>query len=100
MLDYTQKSMKPRRDLFGYLHIILSIAVMAMAVLTFLDVTRYRVLFPAVFLTAGLLDLFEAAGTFRVSVRGKKRWGSILLDLLAAAVLFALAGVSLIAVYR
>ncbi len=91
MYRMQQKSTGRQLDI---LHIVLSAAVIVMAVIAFLNPGENKMLFPFIFFFASAIRLGSVVITMRSEEHGRRLKGQDMIDLLIGAVLLILAIVS------
>ena len=100
---YGQEKRKSPRNLtlmIDWLHIIIGILIVVMAVVAFLNPEGYMMLFPLIFLLAAVLNLVNGLYRFRQSGREKRKKAAAIGQIVIAAVLTGIAVVSAISIWR
>ena len=80
-------------------HLILGIAIVILAVLSFINPEGNHMLFPLVFLLAALLNAVNGIFELKTRGRAKKKFGASILQLALAAGLMVLGIVSAISIW-
>lgn len=80
-------------------HLVLGIAIVILAVLSFINPEGNHMLFPLVFLLAALLNGINGIFEFKTHGRDKKKFGASLLQLALAAGLTVLGVLSAISIW-
>ena len=100
---YSQPGKKMSRNssfILDLVHIVIGLAIVVLAVISFLNTNGHLTLFPVIFILASILNYVN--GYFRISQSGrnkKKKLSGILLVILGAA-LTALAVISAVSLWR
>ena len=100
---YGQEKRKSPRNLtlmIDWLHIIIGILIVVMAVVAFLNPEGYMMLFPLIFLLAAVLNLVNGLYRYRQSARDKRKKAAAIGQSVIAAVLTGIAVVSAISIWR
>ena len=97
-----RKNRNPRSGqlLVDFVHIVICILIVVLAVLAFLDPEGHTMVYPVIFFLAAVLNGIEAAGRLRRDAKGKKRMAAGIAFSLVAVFLLALAVVSGASVWR
>lgn len=86
--------------MIDWIHIVLGFLIVLMAVVAFLNPENHMMLFPLIFLLAGLLNLFNGMFHYRKSGHSKKKKAGSIGQFLIAAALFVMAAVSAVSIWR
>ncbi|MFR3729454.1 DUF6637 family protein [Lacrimispora sp.] len=82
-----------------FVHIVVGILIVVLAVVAFLNAEEYMFLLPAIFFLAGALNLIHGIYKVRLSGREKKKKAAALAVILFGSVLTALAVISAISIW-
>lgn len=81
------------------LHIIIGIAVVVMAAISFINPEEYMFLFPVIFLMAAVLNLVTGRYRYRRSHRDRKKKAAAVVQMLFGMALAVLAVVSAVSIW-
>lgn len=81
------------------IHIVVGILIVVLAVISFLNPEDHMLLFPAIFLLAGVLNLINGIYKIRLSGREKKKKAAGMAVLLFGVLLFALTVISAVSIW-
>lgn len=96
------KKKSPRNSaiFMDWIHIIIGIVIVVLAVITFLNPENNRILFPIIFLLAAVLDIFNGAYKYRQSGRNKKKKVAAAGQFVVAGLLLVMTLISAISIWR
>lgn len=96
------KRRSPRNTtlILDWLHIIIGVCVVVMAVIAFINPENNMILFPIIFFLAAVLNVVNGVYKYRQSGRNKKKKAMGLGLLLIAAFLLAVTIISAISIWR
>lgn len=82
------------------LHIIIGIAVVIMAVISFVNPEEYMFFFPVIFFLAAVLNLVTGRYRYRKSIRNRRQKAAAVVQMLFGAALVVLAVISAVSIWR
>ena len=96
-----EKRRSPRNSsiIMDWIHIVIGILIVILAVITFLNPDDNRVLFPVIFFWAAALDVFNGIHKYRQSGRDKKKKASAVAQFVIAGLLLVMTAVSAISIW-
>ncbi len=96
------KGRNPRNTaiMMDWVHIIIGVLIVALAVIIFLNPEENQMFFPAVFLLAAVLNIFNGVHKYRRSGRDKKKKVFSVFQFLLALLLLAVMAVSAVSIWR
>ncbi len=100
---YGQEKRKSPRNLtlmIDWLHIIIGILVVVMAVVVFLNPEGYMMLFPLIFLLAAVLNIVNSVYRYHQSGREKRKKVIAIGQMALAVALIGIAVVSAVSIWR
>lgn len=100
---YGQEKRKSPRNLtlmIDWLHIVIGILIVVMAVVVFLNPEGHMMLFPLIFLLAVVLNLVNGVYCYHQSGREKRKKAAAVGQLVLAALLFGIMVVSAVSIWR
>lgn len=98
-LDYTQNKRRRGPEFLNIIHIVLAAATAVLFLLVMIDTDKNIKLFPAVFFTAALMNLFDAIYQIRHLPHGKKNFGGIVLSFFLTLVMLAIGLFTIVPIY-
>lgn len=98
-LDYTKKKRRRGPDFLDVIHIVLAVATAVLFVIVMIDNEKNIKVFPSVFFTAALLNLFDAIYQIKHLPHGKKNFGGIILSFTLTLVLFGIGMWTVVPIY-
>ena len=81
------------------MHIIIGIAIVIMASISFINPEEYMIFFPMIFLLAAILNLATGRYKFKRSKRDQRKKAAAVVQMIFAAALFVLAVISAISIW-
>ena len=81
------------------MHIIIGIAIVIMATISFINPEEYMVFFPVIFLLAAVLNLATGRYKFKRSKRDQRKKAAAVVQMVFASALAALAVISAISIW-
>ena len=100
MVHNKKKSPRNSAIFMDWIHIVIGVLIVVLAVITFLNPEEKRILFPVIFLLAAVLDIFNGAYKYRQSGRNKKKKMAALGQFAAAGLLVIMTIISGISIWR
>lgn len=83
-----------------WIHIVLGFLIVLMAIVAFLNPESHMMLFPLIFLSAGLLNLSNGIFHYKKSGHNKKKKAGSIGQFLIALALFLMALISAVSIWR
>lgn len=100
---YGQEKRKSPRNmtlLIDWLHIIVGVLIVVMAVIVFLNPEGHMMLFPLIFLLAVVLNVVNGIYRYHQSGRDKRKKAAAIGQLVLAAALLAVSVISAVSIWR
>ena len=98
-LDYTKKKRRRGPDFLDVIHIALAVATAVLFVIVMIDNEKNIKIFPAVFFTAALLNLFDAIYQIKHLPHGKKNFVGIILSFILTLIMLAIGLWTIVPIY-
>lgn len=102
-MAYGKEKRRNRRNssvMIDWMHILIGIAVVVLAVIVFINPDRNQILLPLVFLLACILNAVTGIYRYRKSGRDKKRKTAAIGQLIFAVILLLITVISFISIWR
>jgi len=97
-----EKRRSPRNSAIAmdWIHIIIGVLIVVLAVIVFLNPESNRILFPIIFLLAAVLDICNGTYKYRQSGRNKKKKAAAAGQFVVAGLLLVMTVISAISIWR